>query len=182
MKMKTSIQRPGKITGGLKITGLVLPFLLLLCSFKQEKKSNLQKSPVVKKELKIDGSFKKILVRGNVSIVLTNDAAGTVIIEGKEKLVSKIKSVFENNTLSVDLTPNRWFAKLTIYLSAKTLESLQVNGDGNISSFDFIQSDHLHISLNGDIKVKVKTLGQLSFDAPDDIELLTRRPVIKMIK
>jgi hypothetical protein len=114
--------------------------------------------------------------------VLTNDAAGTVIIEGKEKLVSKIKSVFENNTLSVDLTPNRWFAKLTIYLSAKTLESLQVNGDGNISSLDFIQSDHLHISLNGDIKVKVKTLGQLSFDAPDDIELLTRRPVIKMIK
>ena len=169
--MKTTIQRPGKISSGLRSIGLIFPFLFLLCSFKPAGNNPLQKSSIVKKELKIKGNFKSIRLEGNVSVVLTNDPAGTIIIEGKENLVNKVRAVFENNTLIVVVNPNHWFPKLTIYLSAKTLQSLQLNGDGNISSIDFIQSDNLHISLNGDIKVKVKTMGQLSFDAPDDIEL-----------
>jgi len=34
------------------------------------------------------------------------------------------------------------------------------------------------MSLNGNIRVKVRTLGKISFDAPDDIELLMKPPVI----
>ncbi len=170
--MKTSIQRPGKISGGPKSTVLIFSFLLLLCSFKPAENNQPQESPIVKKELKISERFKRIRFEGNVSVLLTNDPAGTIIIEGKENLVKRISGVFENNTLIVNVNHHRWFAKLTIYLSAKTLQSLQINGDGNISSIEFIQSDHLHISLNGYIKVKIKTIGQISFDAPDDIELL----------
>jgi Putative auto-transporter adhesin, head GIN domain len=159
---------------------LFFPFLFLLCSFKQEKESNLQKSPVVKKELKIAGSFKNLMLEGNILVVLTNDAPGTIIVEGKEKLVNKIRGILKNDTLTVDLMPNHWFAKLTIYLSATTLQSLQLNGDGKITSVDFIKSAHLNISLNGNINVKVKTLGQLSFDTPDDIELLKKQSLFKM--
>jgi hypothetical protein len=36
------------------------------------------------------------------------------------------------------------------------------------------------MSLNGNISVKVKTMGQLSFDTPDDIELLQRPPLMKI--
>ena len=178
--MKANFQRHYKNIHRPSLIKFIFPLLLLLCSFKPAENNQLQKSSIVKKELKISGNFKKIRLEGNVSVVLTNDPAGTIIIEGKEKLVNKVRAVFENNTLIVVVNPNHWFPKLTIYLSAKTLQSLQLNGDGNISSIDFIQSDNLHISLNGDIKVKVKTMGQLSFDAPDDIELL--KPPVKKMK
>lgn len=180
--MKTSIQRFGKIIGGLKSIRLAFPFLLLLFSFKPAEDIQLQKLPVVKKELKVDGSFKSIRIEGDVSLVLTNDPAGTIIIEGKEKEVKKISPFFENSVLVIDTDHRQLFAKFIIYLSALTLQTIQLNGDGNISSIDFLRSDHLHISLNGNIKVKVKTMGRLSFDAPDDIELLARQPVMKIIK
>lgn len=173
--MKTNFQSLYKNIKKLLLTGMIFPFILLLCSFKPPENSQLQKSSIIKKELKINGNFKSITLEGNVSVVLTNDAAGTIIIEGKEKLVNKVKTFFENNTLIIDVVQNHWFAKITIYLSAKTLQSLQLNGDGNISSRDFIQSPSLHITLNGTIKVKIKTMGKLSFDAPDDVELI-RKP------
>ena len=173
--MKANIQSLYKIINRPLLIKLIFPSLFLLLSFKPG--DGEKKLSVVRKELKVESPFKSIRLEGNVSVVLTNDPAGTIIIEGKENLVNKIRTVFENNTLIVDVIPNHWFAKITIYLSAKTLQSLQLNGDGKISSIDFIQSDHLHISLNGDIKVKVKTMGQISFDTPDDIELL--KPPVK---
>lgn len=114
--------------------------------------------------------------------MLTNDPAGTVIIEGKEKELKKIRPVLKDNILIIDFNRKHLFAKLTLYLSAITLQTIQLNGDANISSIEFIKSDHLHISLNGNINVKVKTMGQLSFDTPDDIELLWKSPLINKEK
>ena len=110
-------------------------------------------------------------------MVLTNDPAGTVIVEGREKELNKIKTVFKNNILIIDVNRKNIFRKLTLYLSAITLRTIQLNGDANISSIEFIKSDHLHMLLNGKIKVKVNTMGQLSFDTPDDIELLWESPL-----
>ena len=175
--MKSNFKKLGKFISQLKSIGLICPFLLPLFSFRPAEDNQLQKLPVVKKELKIDSSFKNIQIEGDVSLVLTNAPAGKIIIEAKEKDFKKVKYFFENKVLVIDASRKHLFAKLTIYLSAVTLQNLQLNGDGNISSIDFIQSDHLHLSLNGDIKVKVKTMGELSFDTPDDIELI-RKPLL----
>lgn len=129
----------------------------------------------------MDRAFKGIRLEGDISVILTNDPPGTVIVEGTEKELNKIMPVFENNVLIIDVNRKHFFARLTLYLSAITLQTMQLNGDGNISSTDFIRSAHLHISLNGNINVKVKTLGQISFDMPDDIELLRESRVIKKI-
>ena len=107
--------------------------------------------------------------------MLTNDPANTVNIEGKEKELNKIRPVVENNILTIYANRKYLFSKLTIYLSALTLQTIELNGDGNISPIDFIKCDHLHISLNGNINVKFKTMGEVSFDKPDDIELLKKQ-------
>jgi len=138
--------------------------------------------PVIRKELKVESVFQSIRIEGDISVVLTNDPAGTVIVEGREKELTKIKAAFKNNILIIDVNRKNFFAKLTLYLSAITLQTIQLNGDANISSIEFIKSDHLHMSLNGNIKVKVKTMGQLSFDTPDDIDLLWKSPLPKRKK
>ena len=126
---------------------------------------------VIRKQLKVDSAFRGIRIDGDISVILTNDPAGTVVIEGRANEMKKIKAGFEKNILIIYAKRKPLFAKLTLYLSAITLQSIQLNGDGNISSNDFIKSERLHMSLNGDIEVDVKTMGELSFDTPDYIEL-----------
>ena len=168
MNTKIFINRPILIK-------LLFPSLFLLSSFKVVKNIEVPKLPVIRKELKVDSAFQNIRIEGDISVVLTNDPAGTVIVEGKEKELNKIKADLKNNILIIDVNRTNIFGKLTLYLSAITLQTIQLNGDATISSIEFIKSGHLHMSLNGNIKVKVKTMGQLSFDTPDDIELKARK-------
>jgi Putative auto-transporter adhesin, head GIN domain len=154
------------------------PFILIL-SFKPGGDNGILKLPVTRKELKIKNAFQSIQIDGDISVILTNDPAGTIIIEGKEKELQKITPVFENKILIIDANRKQLFGKLTIYLSALNLKTIQLNGDGNIFSNDFIKSDHLRISLNGNIVVKVKTMGQLDFNTTDNIELVRKRPLLK---
>ena len=157
------------------IIKLLFPSLLFLFSFKAIKNIDVPKLPVIRKELKVESAFQSIRIEGDISVVLTNDPAGTVIVEGREKELNKIKAVFKNNILIIDANRKNIFGKLTLYLYSITLQSIQLNGDANISSIEFIKSGYLHMSLNGNIKVNVNTMGQLSFDTPDDIELMMRK-------
>jgi Putative auto-transporter adhesin, head GIN domain len=135
--------------------------------------------PVIKKELKVEKAFKGIRIEGDISLVLTNAPAGTVIVEGKQNQIGKLNPIFETTTLVIDASQKNFFSKFTIYLSALALEAIQFNGDGNISSAEFIQSNHLYITLGGAIDIRIKTLGQISFDTREDIELVKPRVCIK---
>lgn len=83
--MKATIQKLYKAINRRLLIQLTFPSLLLLCSFKPGENIGMLKSPVVRKEFKVDNAFKSILLEGNISLVLTNDPAGTVIIEGKKR-------------------------------------------------------------------------------------------------
>ncbi|MEO6000314.1 MAG: DUF2807 domain-containing protein [Chitinophagaceae bacterium] len=158
------------------IVKIVLPSLFLLFSFKTVEGRGIPDFPKARKELKVDGNFQNIRFDGKASVILTNEPAGTIIIEGKESDLKRIKHALKNNTLTIDV--NRLFssAKLTIYVSALSLQNIQVNGDSDVSSIDFIKSQNLHIFMNGNILVKVKTLGKVSVESPDDIEIFWKSP------
>ncbi len=98
-------------------------------------------------------------------------------MEGKEKDVNKIRHHVNDNELAIDARRKNYFNKLVIYLPAANLQSMQVNGDGDISSTGMIQSDELTITLNGAINVKIKTTGKVNVDAPKDLELEWKSPL-----
>ena len=75
---------------------------------------------VIRKQLKVDSSFRGIRIDGDISVILTNDPAGTIVIEGRANEMKKIKAGFEKNIFIVDAERKRLFAKLTLYLSAIT--------------------------------------------------------------
>src|SRR5580765_7924994 len=101
--MKANTQRLYPANNTSLIIKLVFPSLFLLFSFKSTEDIGSPKLPVIRKELKVENAFQGIRIEGDISVILTNDPAGTVIIEGKEKEVNKIRPVLKNNTLIIDV-------------------------------------------------------------------------------
>ena len=161
---------------------LFFPSLLLLFSFKPGNGIEKQNLTVIQKKMKVEGSFQNVRIYGDISMILTNEPSGTITIEGKEKDVNKIRHRVKDNELVIDARRKNYFNKLIIYLPAAKLQSMQINGDGNISSTGMIQSDDLHITLNGAIDVKVKTTGKLHVDAPNEYELEWKSPFKQKVK
>lgn len=158
---------------------LIVPSLVLLFSFQPGDGTGKQDPPVIQKKMNVEGPFQNVRIYGDVSTILTNDPSGAMVMEGKEKDVNKIKYHVQDNELVIDARRKNYFNKLVIYLPAVTLQSMQVNGDGDISSTGMIQSDELHITLNGAVDVKIKTTGKVNIDAPGDLELKWKSPVKK---
>lgn len=169
--MSANIKNLYQIITKSPVIKLFVPSLLLLFSFKPVDGTEKQDPPVIQKKMNVGGSFQNVRIYGDVSLILTNEPSGTIVIEGKEKDINKIKHRVNDSELVIDARRKNYFNKVIIYLPAANLQSMQINGDGNISSTGIIHSDELHITLNGAIDVKVKTTGKLSVDAPNEYEL-----------
>lgn len=174
--MKSNIQRLCQTICRPLTFNMALPVLLLLFSFKPGADTPTLKLQDIRKEVKIESPFQSIRIDGNISVVLSNAPTGKIIIIGKEKDVNRIRYSVVNNKLIIDAQRKNSFADLTVYLSATTLQSIQVNGDVNLSSNDILNVDGLRISLNGSSSVKVRTTGKLSFDTPYEYDLLWETP------
>jgi hypothetical protein len=175
--MKTKIQGPYKLTGGPLIIKFLFPSLLLLFSFRPGERTGEPKSPVIQKEMKFETSFQSVRIDGDISIVLTNDPAGTLRAEGSEPTLNNIRYKVKNSELTIDAHRKNHLDKLTIYLSVATLKSMLVNGDANIFSTDIIKLENLQIWLNGITTVKVTTTGKVNVDASDAYELVWESPL-----
>jgi len=176
--MKTIIKRLLQAIDSSLIIVILSPLLLFL-SFKPIDADKVPGTPQTRREFKMDSTFQSIRIDGDISVVLTNDPAGTVIMEGKAKQLNKVSALVNNHTLVIDVNRMNLFAKVRLYLSARSLRRMQLNGNADITSVEFIKSDHLHIFLNGNITVKLKTMGWVSLDSPDDIDLVWKSSLMK---
>ncbi len=152
------------------IIKLILPASLLLFSFmpKGREKSDPQ---VIKKELITNKHFQNVYIIGNISVILTSEPAGTVVIEGNKNDVDNTKYKNKNSELTIYAGKKKRFGKITIYLSAGTLKQMLINGDGNVASIGTVKTDNLQIWLNGNIDVDININGKVSVDSGDGYEL-----------
>jgi len=174
--MKSNIQRLFQFINRPVMTKL-FPSLFLLFSFRPGGDTEGRKLPVIQKEVIVD-PFQTVRINGDISMVLTNEPAGTLVVEGNENDVNRIKYIVKNNELTIDAHRKNRLDEITIYLSAATLKSMLVNGDGNISSIGIIKPADLHIWLNGNVDIKVKTTGKISVDSYDSYELFWKSPLM----
>jgi Putative auto-transporter adhesin, head GIN domain len=169
--MKRNIQSLCEAINRQFIIKLFFPSLLLLFSFRPGEGTGGSTLPVVKKEVKLATPFQSVNIHGDVSVILTNEPAGTITMAGIEKDLDRIRYKVKNNELIIDTYRKNILRDLTIYLSAATLQSIQLNGEGNIYSTVSIKQEGLHLLLNGNIKVKVYTKGKLTIDATEGYQL-----------
>ncbi|MBC7848714.1 MAG: DUF2807 domain-containing protein [Chitinophagaceae bacterium] len=125
----------------------------------------------VKKRIGISAPFYKLRIEGDISIVLTNDSVNVLYIESNAHDWEKVKMHLEAGTLVVRDVRDRLFSKLKLHVSSKGIESIQLNGDADISSSELISNNNIRFELNGNIEVKIKTKGSVAFEGPEDVEI-----------
>jgi hypothetical protein len=155
----------------LLILKLLVPASFLLFSF-APKGTEKPNGAVIRKEVIIGSPFQRISITGNISVMLTNKPAGTVLVEGNENDLNNMRYRIKDNELVINATRKKRSVQLTIYLSAAMLKNMLINGDGDVSSADVIKTDDLHIWLNGNLNVKINVIGKVSVDAFDNYDLL----------
>lgn len=129
--------------------------------------------------------FSTICVAGAMNVILNQGDKPCVLIKGSDKeLLDKIVIYVKNNTLNIE-TKKKFFGfngftnwdNITIYVTAPTIESLELAGSGNITTDEPIDADNVNVEIagSGDIDisggftcntldVEVAGSGNVSFD------------------
>src|SRR5512135_2547715 len=99
--MNKTVQEPYQTMIRSLIFKKLLPASFLLFSFTPKNAEN-SGGPVVRKVLTIVNPFQKLVINGDISVMLTDKPPGTVLIEGDEDDVNNIKYRIKNNELVIN--------------------------------------------------------------------------------
>ena len=96
--------------------------------------------------------FRKIILNDNVNLVLTQSANSSILVTAGEKIISKIITEFDEETLIIsNYNSCNWVRsfkrEITVYVNIDTLCQIEYNGSGDISSTNTIQQDSLMLNI-----------------------------------
>lgn len=156
---------------------LALAALMYSCSYMAEKiaskavdgsmsfdyEDSEEYGDVVTNELNLTG-FNTIDANGAVRLVLTQDSIYHVKAEGNESYLEEYKFYVEDGELEVELAKptsnvNGQTPRVTLYVSAPKLESIEINGATKLQIMGCHAMDsNLSIEANGASKIEIDTL------------------------
>jgi hypothetical protein len=113
------------------------------------------------KEIDLPEIFEEIEIRGDITLILTNEPASKLLVKGNPKDLSRIKTTLKNRKLLIDAQKKSSFSKLIIYIPVINADLLVTNGETEIFSLGTIMSKDLKIILNGDSRISVDYEGKL---------------------
>jgi hypothetical protein len=132
----------------------------------------------VVKETREVGPFTQLEVSGSMDVYVTQGSSSTVTLEGEDNILPEVELVEEGDKLEVRYRRNtniRTRRDVKVYLSAKTLEGVELSGSGDVElSGIFNTPSPVHIGLSGSGDVKgVFNAPEISLDlaGSGDIEL-----------
>jgi Putative auto-transporter adhesin, head GIN domain len=125
------------------------------------------------KEIDLPGVFQEIEIRGNITVILTNEPDSKLLAKGSPKDLSRIKTTLKDRKLLIDAQKKISFSKLTIYIPVTNADLLVTNGQTEIFSLGTIKSD-LKIILNGDSRISVDYTGKLKILPGKGYELVSK--------
>jgi len=123
----------------------------------------------INKKVVLEQEVYNLIVNDDVSIVFTDEAGKEITIEGRDSEVKKVTLTEQNGTLEIS-APTSFLAKkkAVVYVPARSLRSLTVNGASVIYSYDKIQNPHINVFVNGSCQVRIKTYGQIKVINSDE--------------
>jgi hypothetical protein len=125
------------------------------------------------KEIKLSEIFQEIEIRGDITLILTNEPASKLLAKGNAKDLSRIKTTIKNGKLIIDAREKVTFSKLILYIPIVDADLLVTNGETEIFSLGTIKSKDLKIILNGDSRVSVNYEGKLKILPGKGYELMS---------
>ena len=132
--------------------------------------------PVVEKGFAKD-PFQGVSLDGSFDVNIKQGAVQNVVISGNENIIDKLRMDVMDGVLYISLEPGNYFNyDLMVNLTMTTLESVALDGSGDIVIGTFVGLDNLEVRLDGsgDINsdgVLEASIADINLDGSGDIDL-----------
>lgn len=117
-------------------------------------------SAPVSKQVKVSTSFNKLVVYGDIEVVLTTEASGVITIDGTTADIEGITVQVKNGKLVIDAV--RSIKKAVVRIPVNQLKEIDLHGDAVLSSVGTLNTAALNIFLDGACDIKLTAVGKIN--------------------
>lgn len=142
---------------------IILSLILLMTPFLSTVFSQNNLSPVYVKKIGLS-EFSRLIIRGDITVMLIeDDTEDTARIEGSEKFIEKVIILQAHKELVVRTKSFKDLKKSGIvYIPVHSLQSVEINADAKVISYNTLHSPELNILINGNCTVDLVLKGKLN--------------------
>lgn len=113
-----------------------------------------------------------LVVNADVTIILLNDASRPAYMKGDAFFMEQISLHQTEGKLVIKAQKKKNFiGKGLIYVPASQLANIEVNSAAHIRTFNILPIPNLTLSINGDCKVHIATVGKIDLVGNDSYEI-----------
>ena len=130
-----------------------------------------QKATHEPKHIQLQEIITSVSVNDDIDIVLTDSKANELLVDGNPKAVS----VFVNDGHLQLAKTQQTAGVVKIYVPAAYVSKVFMNGTGELSSSAVLSGSRLKIVLAGESKIALRSTGNVTVEAVDDIQFVKSR-------
>jgi len=114
-------------------------------------------------------SFSNIKLDANIDVLLIqDDKADIVFMEGDSKYFDELTVKVVGNQLVISSTKSRAYkGKVSIGIPVNSLQSLEINGNGHVSTSNKLNAEKLSVYMNSACKLTLTTTGKVVVYTPE---------------
>ena len=123
----------------------------------------------VNKKVVLEQEVYNLVVNDDISVVFTDEFRKEITIEGRDSEVKKVTLTEQNGILEIS-APASFLTKkkVVVYVPARGLRSVTINGASVVHSYDKIQNPHINVFVNGSCQIRIKTYGKIKVINSDE--------------
>ncbi|HLP38723.1 GIN domain-containing protein [Lacibacter sp.] len=137
--------------------------------------ATVAKAENITREMDLTASVYSIEVNDDINVVLTQSTDKKLRITGEEKDSKAVLLDQKNGRVRLVSKKGSLKNKVTVYVPVQNLLKLVINGKSYVRSNGVIASKNLQVTVAGEAKVEINNLGDIAFEADQDIDLQIKK-------
>jgi hypothetical protein len=137
--------------------------------------ATVAKAENITREMDLTASVYSIEVNDDINVVLTQSTDAKLRIIGEEKDSKAVLLDQKNGRVRLLSKKGSLKNRVTVYVPVQNLRKLVINGKSYVRSNGVIASKSLQVTVAGEAKVEINNLGNIAFDADQDIDLQIKK-------
>lgn len=129
----------------------------------------------ITREMDLTASVYSIEVSDDINVVLTQSTEAKLRITGEEKDSKAVLLDQKNGRVRLLSKKGSLKNRVTVYVPVQNLHKLVINGKSYVRSNGVIASKNLQVTVAGEAKVEINNLGDIAFEADQDIDLQIKK-------
>lgn len=147
---------------------LVLMISVFTTAFAGKNKETLAPSS---QKISVNDEIKKIVVEGNVDVVLFEDSKAAIYLFGDTKTTSVSQ---HNGVLTVKNSSLRG-EKTLVYVPVNGIKEIEVKDNAKVSSAGPLTTGDLTVYVNGDCNINLKATGKINLVEGEAVEMIVEK-------